>query len=246
MLEKRDYEGYRRLEDVFHKKTAGRYISDVILGANDGIVTTFVIVAGAVGAHLDPVIILVLGFANVLGDAASMGFGKYLGDKSEAQYNQAQRKQEEWEIEKYPDIESWEIEEIFSKWGFEGNDLKRAVEIVTSNKKVWTDIMMTQELGIVEEKSQPMASGLATFIAFTLAGSLPLIPFITPGLREIAPLSATVIAGIELFVIGALRSVVAPQKWIKAGAEMLVVGAVAGGIAYGVGYFVDRIVGSIV
>jgi len=245
LLKQPGFEGYSRLEEVFHKRETGQYLSDIILGANDGIITTFVVVAGASGASLAPLVILVVGFANVLGDAVSMGFGNYLGQKSEADYNRSQRRKEYWEVEKFPEIERWEIEEVFKKWGFKGDDLERAVEIVTSDKDVWVEVMMREELGIIEESvSQPFKRGLATFLAFVLVGSVPLIPFLIPPLASSAAIISSFVAAGELFIIGALRKLVYPVNWLKAGLEMLLVGALAGGIAYTVGYFVDKFVNS--
>lgn len=59
-----------------------------VFGANDGIITTFAVVAGVSGAGLDPRIILILGVANLLADGFSMGIGDYLGEKAEADLNQ--------------------------------------------------------------------------------------------------------------------------------------------------------------
>jgi len=64
-------------------RVLNKHIKDIIYGANDGIVTTFAIVAGAVGASLSSKIILVLGFAGLFADAFSMGASNYLGNKSE-------------------------------------------------------------------------------------------------------------------------------------------------------------------
>lgn len=60
-----------------------RYIKDIIFGANDGIVTTFAVVAGSIGAGLSADVILILGFASLLADGFSMGAGNYLGSHSE-------------------------------------------------------------------------------------------------------------------------------------------------------------------
>ncbi len=67
----------------------GRYIKDIIYGANDGIVTTFAVVAGSVGAGLSVKVILILGFSNLLADGFSMGAGNYLGSRSEKEVAQA-------------------------------------------------------------------------------------------------------------------------------------------------------------
>lgn len=64
-------------------KRLDRYIKDIFYGANDGIVTTFAIVTGAVGAGLDRTVILILGFANLVADGFSMGASNYLGSRSE-------------------------------------------------------------------------------------------------------------------------------------------------------------------
>src|SRR4026207_591267 len=63
---------------------AQHYIRDLVYGANDGIITTFAVVAGVTGGTLAPVTVLVLGVANLLADGLSMGVGNYLGIRSDA------------------------------------------------------------------------------------------------------------------------------------------------------------------
>lgn len=59
------------------------YIRDIVYAANDGIITTFAVVAGVRGAGLAHTIVVVLGFANLAADGLSMAVGNYLGIKSE-------------------------------------------------------------------------------------------------------------------------------------------------------------------
>ena len=59
------------------------YIRDLVYGANDGIITTFAVVAGVAGAELSARIVLVLGVANLVADGISMGASNYLGIRSE-------------------------------------------------------------------------------------------------------------------------------------------------------------------
>jgi VIT1/CCC1 family predicted Fe2+/Mn2+ transporter len=58
------------------------YIRDVIYGANDGIITTFAVIAGVTGGALLPRTVLIVGVANLLADGLSMGFGNYLSIRS--------------------------------------------------------------------------------------------------------------------------------------------------------------------
>ena len=66
----------------------GDYIRDIVLSANDGIVTTFAVVAGSLGASLSPSVVVILGLANLFADGLSMSTGSYLGVKSEIEYEQ--------------------------------------------------------------------------------------------------------------------------------------------------------------
>lgn len=59
------------------------YLPEFVYGSMDGLVTTFAIVTGSVGAALPAGIILIMGFANVFADAFSMGASSYLSAVSE-------------------------------------------------------------------------------------------------------------------------------------------------------------------
>lgn len=58
------------------------YLGDLVYGANDGIITTFAVVAGVAGAGLSPRIVLILGISNLLADGVSMGASNYLAIRS--------------------------------------------------------------------------------------------------------------------------------------------------------------------
>jgi len=225
-------------KEKYHSKLGGTYIRDVVYGANDGIVTTFAVVAGVAGANLSPNIVLILGFANLLADGLAMGLGNYLGTKSEIEYIKRERQMEEWEINHVPELEKKEIEEIYRKKGFSGKDLKTLVNIVTSNKKAWVDTMMVEELGLLPaEATSPVKNGLATFFAFGIAGLFPLFPYV---FTFPSAFNASIIfTALTLFTVGALRTLITKKHWLKAGLEMLFVGAIAASAAYFAGYFID-------
>jgi vacuolar iron transporter family protein len=70
---------------MLKKGTQKKYLPEFVYGGIDGAITTFAIVAGAVGASLSSGIILVLGFANLFADGFSMAVSNYLSEKSEQQ-----------------------------------------------------------------------------------------------------------------------------------------------------------------
>ena len=61
---------------------ARHYLHDLVYGANDGIITTFAIVAGVSGAALPARTVLILGFANLVADGFSMGASNVLAIRS--------------------------------------------------------------------------------------------------------------------------------------------------------------------
>jgi VIT1/CCC1 family predicted Fe2+/Mn2+ transporter len=71
-----------RLPEARLAGLARHYLPDLVYGANDGIITTFAVVSGVVGAALSETIILILGFANLLADGFSMGASNYLARRS--------------------------------------------------------------------------------------------------------------------------------------------------------------------
>ncbi len=77
--------------------------------------------------------------------------------------------------------------------------------------------------------------GVATFVGFLATGLVPLLAYLLPGLGDNRFPIAVALAGVTMFGVGASRSLVIDRRWYLAGLEMLVIGALAGAIAYGVG-----------
>ena len=165
-----------------------RLLKSAVFGANDGIVTTFAVVAGVAGAHLSAQVVLILGIANMVADGLAMGLGDYLGERSERQMRNAKKHE--------------------------------------MGDGIWH-------------------TGLVTFVAFVLAGALPLLPYFARSIGlpiEEAwqfPLSI-LMTGVTLFTVGAIRTVFTGCKLLRGGLEMLGVGAIAAIVAYVLGGFVER------
>lgn len=72
------------ITEKIHEKAS--LIRDVVIAGNDGVVTTFAVVAGSLGASLSLSVVLILGFANLFADGLSMSTGAFLGVKSELEF----------------------------------------------------------------------------------------------------------------------------------------------------------------
>ena len=221
------------------------YLSDAVLGGIDGCVTTFAVVAGAVGGGFTSLVVVVLGFANLLADGFSMAVSNYQGTKSGRELVEEARREEERQIETIPEGEREEIRQIFAAKGFAGEVLEAIVTGITQDRRLWVDTMLTEELGLQLDGPSPLRAGAATFAAFLLVGLLPLLPFVVPGLAlPTAFAISTVAAGAAFFGVGLFKGLVLGRSAVRAGLETLLTGGGAAVLAYVVGAWLRHTFGA--
>jgi len=219
-----------------------------VYGAIDGIVTTFAVVAGATGAQLDLSVVLILGFANLFADGFSMSIGAYLSSKSERDSYQKYFKHQHWAVDHMREAEIESIRTIyFDKW-FTWKLLEQAIKTIVADDERWVDVMMKEKLGLVLPDKSPLATATATFSAFVLMGFVPLLTYVVSYIGVIEQVSLfhislwlTVLA---FFFVGWLKSFVSKSHKLKAVAETLLLWIVAAGVAYYVGFFLEKMLGA--
>jgi VIT1/CCC1 family predicted Fe2+/Mn2+ transporter len=221
------------------------YLGDFALGAVDGTVTTFAIVAGAAGAELSSGVAIVLGFANVAADGFSMAVSNYLKSRDDRQVVERFRKMEEMHIDQIPEGERAEIRQIFSRKGFDGPVLDEIVSVITKNRQQWVDTMLTEEWGLQLQSPSPVRAALTTFIAFVLAGIVPLIPLFLASWLAASKmfLASAVLTGLTFFSIGVIRGRVSERRPLIAGLETLLIGGFAAALAFLVGVWLRGFAG---
>lgn len=218
------------------------FLRQIVYGGNDGIVTTFAVVAGFAGlgaegtAAVGTIAVLLFGLANLLADATAMGLGEFLSARSEQDVYRATRAKERAEIDRNPEMERAEMIEIFTERGMSGEDAAHMTTILERNPELYADMMMTYEIGMADPSDEnPAMNGLATFLAFLAFGSIPLSPyFILPA--EPATFTLSVIAtALALTLLGLLRWRVTNETMLRCVGETILVGGTCAVIAYGVG-----------
>ncbi len=222
-----------------------KYLGEFVYGGIDGSVTTFAVVAGAVGANLDSAVILILGFANLLADGFSMSVGAYLSNKSELDNFRRHEKIEYWEVEHLPEMERNEIREIFAAKGFEGELLEKVVDVICSDRDRWVDTMMKEELGMMKEERSPFKIGLVTFLAFLAVGLVPLLVYVwdfIAGFPGNLFLTASLLTAFAFGVIGFLKTYVTETSRWRGILETLALGVIAAAVSYFVGDFLEHLV----
>lgn len=220
------------------------YLRDAVLGAIDGAVTTFAVVCGVVGGQLHGSVALLLGFANLFADGFSMAVGNFEGTKSEADLIDRARAIESRHIDQVPEAEAREIREIYRQKGFEGEVLDQIVEVVTDDRELWLDTMVTEEWGLSLDAPNPYVAGLVTFGAFCLAGLVPLVPFLFGSLSPDQTFLVSIVAtGLTFLIIGLLKGKFTDTPMLQSGALTVLTGGGAAAVAYVVGYLLRGLAG---
>jgi VIT1/CCC1 family predicted Fe2+/Mn2+ transporter len=221
------------------------YLHDFIYGAVDGAVTTFAVVAGVAGADLDERVVIVLGGANLLADGFSMAASNFLGSRAERQRRERARRQEQTHIDLVPDGEREEIRQIYAAKGFSGDDLERVVDVITSDRRLWTETMMREELGFGSTEPDEYRAALSTLAAFVTVGFLPLLVYVFNLLGAwTVPqpfLWSAVLTGVAFVVVGGMKARFTDQSWWRSALETLTVGGLAAAMAYLAGTVLERV-----
>ena len=222
----------------------GGKIRSVILGLNDGLISTFTLLVGVAAATLvttgGNAIVILTGIAAMVSGAISMGLGEYISSKSEYNYIKNEIKKEKAEIQLFPEEERQEVEELCRELGLEGDLLKGCVDSITSKEDTWINFLLKSELGL-EEPESPLLGAILTFLSFVLGSFIPQLPyFLNLGFNSLV--ISSILSFGALFFAGALKTKITGESKIKGGLEMVIIGVVAFIASYGIGTILEQIV----
>lgn len=222
----------RHIEPHLNASTSMR---DFVFGFGDGVNTSLGIAAGVGGADASSDIIILAALVAMFTGAKAMAVQNYLAVKSHRELLKSEIDRENWEIENKPEDERKEIEDIYKAKGFTGKDLEMIVNKIISDKKVWLNTMLTEELNLnLEIAGHPLKGALIMFGSFLVGGILPIIPFFfSTGFNPLI-----IAVGFSLsasFIVGAVKSRMANTSLIKGGIEMAGLGTGIALIGYGIG-----------
>lgn len=227
-----------------HVGQSRQYWRDIILGVNDGLVSTILLVAVVVGGGLTTNQVLLTAIGGAIAGAISMGAGEYLATKSQTEVLARELKLERDHIRDHREMEVDQLRDMLGELGIAGTDLADAVDIFAKDDERLLNSMKVLEFGMVDsEERSPLAAMVASALFFA-AGSLPaVLPFVFVETPQTGFAIAAVLTAIGLFVVGAVKSMVTKTNPVTAGFENLMIAGVGGIIAYLVGYIFDQIVG---
>lgn len=246
-----------------HLGASRQYWRDIILGVNDGLVSTFLLVAGVAGGGMTSSSILLTAVAGALAGAISMMAGEFVATKSQNEVLRGELKLERMHVESYLDEEIAELADLLDLIGLPNStstDADATTNSSSNNNNTLRDpllayyrqnpeallkAMTTLEFGVLDtEMRSPIVAGLFSCCLF-ICGSLPsVLPFIFSGDRPLLGLVyAAIFTTLSLLLVGAVKTWATRGKCLQSAAENLIIAGVGAVIAYFVGELFDHLIG---
>jgi VIT1/CCC1 family predicted Fe2+/Mn2+ transporter len=186
-----------------HRTDRIGWLRALVLGANDGILSTGALLLGVAGAGATRGQLVVAGVAAVSAGAFSMGIGEYVSVSSQRDTEDADRATEAAELEDDPESELAELKNIYVDRGLDEGLALQVAEALTATDPLAAHLR--DELGITDEmRARPLQAASSSFASFAVGASIPLLTAVlAPSAgRAIAITVATVVAMVTLGAVG--------------------------------------------
>ncbi len=223
--------------ESWHQIESGGVLRNVIYGFNDGLTANFGLIAGVVGASVQPHIILITGISGMLADALSMASSGYLAAVSQGEVYEHEKKMEAEEIRLMPELEAEELSLVYQAKGMKKDEAGRLANEVIKNPELALKESVREELGISETNTSPFKEAWITGLATAIGALIPVAPFLFFE-GAIAIWTSFIVSMIAHFVVGAARSIFTGRGLFRSGFDMFIVGI---GIAL-IGYFIGEMI----
>ena len=212
----------------------------MVLGANDGIISTACLILGVAAADAERGTIITAGIAALVAGAASMAIGEYVSVSSQRDSEQADIAKEMWELEHTPEHELDELTAIYKGKGLT-QELARAVAIQLTKEDA-LKVHMAEELGISQlTLARPLQASVSSALSFSVGAAIPLIAVSVASASQ--RITTTVlVALLTLVALGLASSKAGGAQPLKPTLRVLVGGAFAMAFTMAVGSLVGGVV----
>ncbi len=220
--------------EPWHTGGAGGYLRSIVYGFNDGLTANFGLVAGVVGAAVEPHLIMLTGLAGAMADALSMGASGYLAAKSEAEVQAHQIELERCEMRLMPDLEEDELALMYETKGLTRERAREMARTVMQDPAQALETQVREELNIQPAELAPLGDGVITGTSTAVGAVIPIVPFLIleAHVAVWVSLSASMLAH---FAIGAARSLFTGRGIWASGRDMFLVGFGVAAVGYVIG-----------
>ena len=226
---------YSRLEGR-HGSGSANNLRAMVLGANDGLVSTFCGVMGVAGTAASPGTLLATAVAATLAGACSMAMGEWISVQSARELQEKQIASEAEELAETPAEEQEELTLIYQAKGFTPEEARQIAARVIADKDSALDTLVREELGINPDDlgGSAMGAAVSSFLVFLVGALVPALPMFLVAKEWIVPASL-ISSGVGLFLLGAAIAVFTGKHPAVSGLRQLLIGMAAAGVTFGFG-----------
>ena len=211
-----------------------------VLGANDGIVSTAGLVIGVAAATADREAIATAGVAGLVAGAVSMAVGEFVSVSAQRDTEQALVEKERDELERMPKAELRELVGLLEQRGLSPATSRTVAAELTEHDALTAHLAL--ELGIDREQlANPWAAALSSAVSFTLGALVPLVAIVAPAASARIPVAFAAVL-VALTLTGAVSAQLGGSPRLPAMLRLVVGGALAMVVTYGVGQLLDTAV----
>jgi VIT1/CCC1 family predicted Fe2+/Mn2+ transporter len=225
---------------VEHQGAHSQYVRDIILGVNDGLVSTFLLVVGVVSGGLSTSAVLLAGVAAAIAGAVSMAAGEYIATKSQEEVFEGEMALEREHLTHHRERELDELREWFTEMHLEADDVAKIVASLDQDDDAMMKVMMALEFGVVDsQRRNPYTAMVMSGVLFVL-GALPsVLPFAFVDDPNAGLVIAAILSGIALFAVGAVKTLATRGNPVRSGLENLTIAVGGGIVAFAIGSLFD-------
>jgi VIT1/CCC1 family predicted Fe2+/Mn2+ transporter/rubrerythrin len=218
-------------------------IREVVFGAQDGLVSTFAVVAGLAAAGVGPLVVLLGGAVSAMAGVLSMSIGTFLSSRAQRQLYERELDRERREIRDHAGEEIAELIAALAARGMARSEAAEVARRIGRHPDILLSALAIFELGLAPQRlGAPVRDALVMAVAFGLSSCVPLLPFVfLAGLGALG-LSAVLTLG-ALFCVGVLKARVAGVSAVRSGLEVAVLAAASGLISFGLGRLASIVLG---
>jgi VIT1/CCC1 family predicted Fe2+/Mn2+ transporter len=228
--------------ESWHRSDRSGTLRAAVFGVNDGLVSNSSLVMGFAGSGAGGNTILFAGLAGLLAGAFSMAAGEYISMRSQRDAFEREIELEGIELDDDPAAEAEELALIYRAKGVDAAEAKRLASTIMRDREVALATMTREELGLdPDELGSPWSAALSSLIAFASGAAVVVLPFVF-GSGPVALVTAIMLAGLALFIVGAALGVLNGRGALRSGCRQLVAGAAAGVIVFAVGHVIGTAV----
>jgi VIT1/CCC1 family predicted Fe2+/Mn2+ transporter/rubrerythrin len=218
-------------------------IREVVFGAQDGLVSTFAVVAGLAAAGLGHLVIILGGAVSAVAGVLSMSIGTFLASRAQRQLYDAELDRERREIRDHPGEEVAELIASLVGRGMSRPDAVDVARRIARHPDLMLATLAMFELGLAPQRlGTPVRDAFVMGISFGVAAIVPIVPFAFLGPWGGLAMSA-VLAIATLFAVGVVKGAVAGVGRVRSGLEVAALAVASGAISFGLGRLASVVLG---